>query len=179
MFGQELFIGEAHQAANFLLSKNSHFVCFLACQPSWVIQCQIHLSWKIVVVLFNPQLGVWLGIHTFPKGICPKVNVIARLEFELAYYNSAVQRFNHYATRTRPRSILYYKIDFWLIVWVSWHVKLCRLFYTKSIFLQINSSSSKKSVKSKYSVEFSKTFLFQAIQFSKQFLFNKFSLVLV
>ena len=31
-----------------------------------------------------------MGVHTFPKGICPKVNVIARLEFELAYYDSAV-----------------------------------------------------------------------------------------
>ena len=36
----------------------------------------------------------------FPKGICPKGNVIARLEFELAYYDSAVHRFNHYTTRT-------------------------------------------------------------------------------
>ena len=35
------------------------------------------------------------GVHTFPKGICPKVNVIARLEYELAYYDSAVHRFNH------------------------------------------------------------------------------------
>ena len=32
------------------------------------------------------------GVHTFPKGICPKVNVIARLEYELAYYDSAVQQ---------------------------------------------------------------------------------------
>ena len=38
------------------------------------------------------------GIYTFPNGICPKVNVKARLEFELAYYGSAVQRFNHYTT---------------------------------------------------------------------------------
>ena len=30
------------------------------------------------------------GVHTFPNGICPKVNVIARLEYELAYYDSAV-----------------------------------------------------------------------------------------
>ena len=36
------------------------------------------------------------GVHTFPKGICPKVNVIERLEYELAYYDSAV----HYTTRT-------------------------------------------------------------------------------
>ena len=34
------------------------------------------------------------------KGICPKVNIIARLEYELAYYDSAVHRFNHYTTRT-------------------------------------------------------------------------------
>ena len=41
-------------------------------------------------------------VHTFPKGICPKVNVIAWLEYELAYYDSAVHRFNHYTTRTPP-----------------------------------------------------------------------------
>ena len=44
------------------------------------------------------------GVHTFPKGICPKVNVIARLESELAYYDSAVHRYNHYTTWT-PRLI--------------------------------------------------------------------------
>ena len=43
------------------------------------------------------------GVHTFPKGICPKVNIIARLENELAYYDSAVHRFNHYTERTRER----------------------------------------------------------------------------
>ena len=42
------------------------------------------------------------GVHTFPKGICPKVNVIARREYELAYYDSALHRFNHYTTRTPP-----------------------------------------------------------------------------
>ena len=41
-------------------------------------------------------------VHTFPKGICPKVNVIARLEFESAYYDSAVHHFNHYTTKTPP-----------------------------------------------------------------------------
>ena len=35
-------------------------------------------------------------VHTFLKGICPKVNVIVRLEFELAYYDSGVHRFNPY-----------------------------------------------------------------------------------
>ena len=38
------------------------------------------------------------GVHTFPKDIRPKVNVIARLEYELDYYDSAVNRFNHYTT---------------------------------------------------------------------------------
>ena len=37
-------------------------------------------------------------VHTFPKGICPKVNIIAWLEYELAYYDSTVHRFNHYTT---------------------------------------------------------------------------------
>ena len=43
-----------------------------------------------------------MRVHAFPKSICPKVNVIARLEFELAFYESAVHRFNHYTTRTPP-----------------------------------------------------------------------------
>ena len=33
------------------------------------------------------------GVRTFPKGICPKLNTITWLEFELACYNSAVQCF--------------------------------------------------------------------------------------
>ena len=42
-------------------------------------------------ILLEEQLWYYLthswedkGVHTFPKGICPKVNVIARLEYELA-----------------------------------------------------------------------------------------------
>ena len=42
------------------------------------------------------------GVHTFPNGICPKVNVIVRLDYELADYDSAVLHFNHYTTRTTP-----------------------------------------------------------------------------
>ena len=30
------------------------------------------------------------GVHTFPKGISPKVIVIAWLEFELSYYDDVV-----------------------------------------------------------------------------------------
>ena len=43
-----------------------------------------------------------MEVRAFPKGICLKVNVIAQLEFELTYYDSAVQRFNHYSTRKSP-----------------------------------------------------------------------------
>ena len=54
------------------------------------------------------------GVHTFPRGICPKVNVKAQLEFELAYYNSAVNCFNHYTTRTSPY-IFFYLFIFFLV----------------------------------------------------------------
>ena len=43
-----------------------------------------------------------IGFIPFSKGICPKVNAIARLEYELTYYDSAVHHFNHYTTRTPP-----------------------------------------------------------------------------
>ena len=33
------------------------------------------------------------------------MNVIGRLEYELAYYDSAVHRFNHYTTRTPPKKL--------------------------------------------------------------------------
>ena len=37
---------------------------------------------------------------TVPKGISPKVNLIAQLEFELAHYDCAVQARRHYAIGT-------------------------------------------------------------------------------
>ena len=44
-------------------------------------------------------------VNTFPKGNYSKMNVIARLENELAYYDCAVYRFNHYTTK-KPHLIL-------------------------------------------------------------------------
>ena len=41
-------------------------------------------------------------VHTYPKGINPKVNVIAWLEFELAYYDAVVYHANHSASGTSP-----------------------------------------------------------------------------
>ena len=41
-------------------------------------------------------------IHTFLKGIRLKVNLIVWLEFELAYFEAAIQQFIHYAVGTSP-----------------------------------------------------------------------------
>ena len=40
------------------------------------------------------------GVHILPKGICPNVNEMVRLEFELACYNILVQQVSLYTTRT-------------------------------------------------------------------------------
>ena len=42
------------------------------------------------------------GVHTSAKCIRPKVNIIAWLDFELVYFEAAVQHFNHYITATSP-----------------------------------------------------------------------------
>ena len=43
------------------------------------------------------------GIHTFPKGISPKVNVIAWVEFELVYFKVADQHVIHYTNGDSSR----------------------------------------------------------------------------
>ena len=42
------------------------------------------------------------GLHIFPKGFSPKVNVILPVEIELAHFEAAVQHFNNYFTMTLP-----------------------------------------------------------------------------
>ena len=42
-------------------------------------------------------------VHTFPKDISPKMNVIERLEFELSYYDAAVHHVSHYTTGSRSK----------------------------------------------------------------------------
>ena len=46
------------------------------------------------------------------------MNVTARLEYELANYDSAVHRFNHYTTRTPP---LNFQSVFWVYIRVNRH----------------------------------------------------------
>ena len=74
---------------------------------SWYINLICYFNAK--AILLEEQLWYYLthswedkGVHSFPKGICPKVNVIALLEYELAYHDSTVHRFDHYTTRTPP-----------------------------------------------------------------------------
>ena len=45
-------------------------------------------------------------IKPIAKGIYPKVNLIVPVEFELAYYDLVVKRFNHYAAGI-PRQLLF------------------------------------------------------------------------
>ena len=46
-------------------------------------------------------------VHAFPKGISPKVNVIAWLEFELTHYKTVVQYVDHYTADTPRCSNIY------------------------------------------------------------------------
>ena len=43
-------------------------------------------------------------VHTFANSTNPKVNVIARLEFDLAYFEGGVQNFSHYTMETLTSS---------------------------------------------------------------------------
>ena len=86
------------------------------CLKNWscVTSCShINISWlfNAKVILLEEQWWYYLthswednGVHTIPEGIDPKVNVIVRLKFELAY-DSTVHCFNHYTTRTPPARI--------------------------------------------------------------------------
>ena len=48
-----------------------------------------------------------MGFVPFSRGISPKGNVMAQLEFELSFYEATVQHFNHYAACTLPYGIKY------------------------------------------------------------------------
>ena len=47
------------------------------------------------------------------------MNIIARLEYELAYYDSAVHRFNHYPTRTPHKQMQWYQEN--VVIISKWH----------------------------------------------------------
>ena len=41
-----------------------------------------------------------MKVHAFPKGIRPKVYIVAWLEFEFAYFKATVQHLTHYTMGT-------------------------------------------------------------------------------
>ena len=74
---------------------------------SWLIKCQSHPYRRAVLVLNNILLLGGVGFIPFPRGISPKVNVIAGLEFKLVYYNITCEHLNRYATGTASTAFLY------------------------------------------------------------------------
>ena len=76
------------------------FLCFMIYQLLGVTWFQSHLCSRTVMVLFYPELGEGKGVHTFPKSISLKVNVIAWLEFKLTHHNVTGKRINHYTIDT-------------------------------------------------------------------------------
>ena len=53
----------------------------------WVTAASVKANSKLMPSASAPG---GLGVHTFPKSISSKINIVERLEFELAYYDSAV-----------------------------------------------------------------------------------------
>ena len=53
-----------------------------------------------------------MRVHTFPKTICPKVNLIMQLEFELVYYVIKDRYVSHNTTKTLP-CIIVMNLFFW------------------------------------------------------------------
>ena len=52
------------------------------------------------MILSYPKLAGWKMFTTFTWGICLKMNVMVRLEFELTQVEAAVKPFSHYITDT-------------------------------------------------------------------------------
>ena len=65
-------------------------------------KAEVYICWNVVSIVIKMRSVVQIF---FPKGICPKVIVIARLEFELTYNDSVVYGFNHY---TKNNTLLEY-----------------------------------------------------------------------
>ena len=61
------------------------FLCLMAYQPSWIISYR----GTVMILLTNNWGGARMGFIPFPKSICQKVSTMARLEFELAYFEAA------------------------------------------------------------------------------------------
>ena len=82
------------------ISVPNNFVWFLSLieyQPSFGIKCQISICRRILVEQFYIVEEI-RGLLLFQRMINPKVNMIARLECELDYYDIAVPYVSRYTT---------------------------------------------------------------------------------
>ena len=93
--------------ATFSLTMNKNLHCIIAKQSLFNGISTLFRLFNAKAILIWEQLWYYLThswedkeVHTFPKSVCPKVNVIARLESEIDYNDSAAHRFNHYTTKT-------------------------------------------------------------------------------
>ena len=77
----------------------------MAYQPSWLFKAKSILLGEQKRYSLTYDWGN-KEVHTFTKGICPKLNVKERLKFELANYDSTVHHFNHYTTKTPPAQFI-------------------------------------------------------------------------
>ena len=75
-------------------------------------------------------------VYSFLKDVSPKVNIVAWLEFELAYYNVSLQHVNHYAMGTSLYTLVFYLelIKFILLVYIlnwatHWDIWMVVWFY--------------------------------------------------
>ena len=136
-------------------SSNSIDVWLEVILRTWLWLIDLFVWWHINLcrlfnakpILLEERLGYYLthswedkGVHNFPKGICPKVDVTARLESELAYNDSAVHRFNHYTTRTPPNIVFIWqkKLHDWMILEVIGYLPVCPWVWWKAIELEVN-----------------------------------------
>ena len=106
------------------------YVC--VCVYIWFLCLMAYQPWRLfnAKAILLEQLWYYLthrwedkGVHAFSKGICPKVNVIAQLELELAYCNSAVRCISHYTTRTPLYMYVYMYVC--VYVYMSVCIYLC------------------------------------------------------
>ena len=84
-------------------------------------------------MLFN-KLPRYKLVHSFRESICPKVNTIARQEFELASYNGAVLQVKHYTTGTNFSLFcislsLFISLSLSLYIYIYIYVCVCVIYW--------------------------------------------------
>ena len=80
------------------------------------------MSRRTAAVLLFTQSQVNKWVHAFLKSISRKVNAMARLEFELGYYDVAAQHVNHYTITKTPR--LFCVSTYWAYIYAEKYISI-------------------------------------------------------